>query len=148
MRDFKRFLNRAESVVLVLSIIGVFSLIMQIGFIKNMEIPTFYDDYEYFEEDEPRKNKEAGYIVLKRSSNELEKIYVNVNGKGKHKFDKKNELMLKVFDGDIIEIENTDENGETIIMVVGISKNVNEPKLNEIFTSKEGIKIFFGVNIN
>ncbi|WIV10952.1 hypothetical protein [Proteiniborus sp. MB09-C3] len=149
MKDFKRILNKIETVVLVLSIIGVFFLVMQLGFIKNMEMPTFYDDYEHIA-DEPVKNKEAGYVVLKRNSDKFNSIFVTVNGKGKYKFDKKNELMLKVFDGDIIELDSTmyDEEIEIKIKVVGISKNINKPELNEVLTTEGSIKTFLQVKID
>lgn len=144
MKYFKRILNKIETVVLVLSIIGVFFLVMQIGFIKNMEMPTFYDDYGHIA-DEPVKNKEAGYVVLKRSSDKFNNIFITVNGKGKYKFDKKNELMLKVFDGDIIELDSTMYDEEIEIKVVGISKNINKPELNEVLTTEGSIKIFLQI---
>lgn len=147
MKDFKRFFNKLESIVLGLSIIGVFFLILQLGFMKNMEMPTFYEDYEYDTGKESEKNKEVGYIVLKKNDGEIEDSFCKVNGKGKYKFDEKNELMLKVMDGDTIEIFDTKYNENAKIKVVGISKNIMEPKLNDILTINEGIKTLLEVKI-
>lgn len=147
MKDFRKFINRAESAVLVLSIIGVFFLILQLGFIKDMEMPAFYEDYMNELEKESEQNNDIGYIVLKRTSEEFEKIHIKVNGKGKYKFDKNNELILKVNDGDIIELDNTLSNNEAILKVVGISKNVEEPSLNDVLTINESIKLSLEVKL-
>lgn len=148
MKDFKRFLNKIESIVLALSIVGVIFLIMQLGFIKNMEMPTFYEEYEYNEINEIKNENGVGYIVLQKNTDENRKLPIKVNGKGNYKFDSKNELMLKVSDGSVIEIYNNVHDEEIEIKVVGVSKNVVEPKLNEIFRTNEGIKISFKVKLN
>jgi len=149
MRDYRKLIDNVESVVLALSIIGVLFLILQLGFIKDMEMPTFYEDYEGIIENESVKSikkDDIGYIVLKRNSDELKNFKVKINGKGNYKFDKNNELMLKVKDGDIIEMDNTG-NDKVILKVIGISKNIENPKLNDILTINESIKTFLEVKI-
>lgn len=147
MRDFRRLINRVESVVLTLSIIGVFFLILQLGFIKDMEMPVFYEDNMNILENESVQSKNIGYIVLKKNSKEFENFFIKVNGKSGFKFDENNELMLKVKDGDIIEFDNTLCNNKAMLKVVGISENVKEPSLNDILTINESIKTFLKVKI-
>ena len=147
MKDFKSVINKIESIILGLSILGVFFLIIQIGFIKDMEMAVFYEDYEYVADKETNKNKEAGYIILKSNNIKTSKIIVTINGKGKHKFNKENELTLKVFDGDVVEVHSDLENDNFKVKVVGISKNIIKPKLNEEISVENSIKPFFQVRL-
>lgn len=148
MKDVKEIFDKIESVIIVLSIIGVIFLVIQLGFITDIEMPVYYDEYEEVREDNFVKNKEVGYIIIKKNYNGFDGLVVTINGKGKHRFDKKNELKLKVYDGDTIGIDSTMYNEEIEIMVVGISKNIKEPRLNEKIIIKESIKTFPEVKIN
>ncbi|SCG83357.1 hypothetical protein DW1_1787 [Proteiniborus sp. DW1] len=147
MRDIKKIFNRIESIVLALSVIGVFFLIMQLGFIKDMEMPAFYDDYAYNFESESIKRRQVGYIVFEKNGKEIEEFFIKVKGKGKYNFNENDELILKVINGDVIELDNTLCNDKAILKVVGVSKNVEEPNLNDIFTINEGIKTLLKVKL-
>lgn len=131
MKKIKNIFDRIESIILGLCIVGVFFLIIQLGFIKNIEMPTFYNLYEEFDKNELLESREAGYVIIKKNIKDFEKINVKINGKGKYKFDQKNELKLKVYNNDKIEIDSTMYEEEIEIIVVGISKNIKKPKLNE-----------------
>ncbi len=148
MENIKKILDRVESVILGLSIIGVFFLVMQLGFIKDMEMPVFYDDNEIITENEFVTSGKVGYIIIKKNSDGFNNLNVTINGKGKYKFDKKNELTLKVQNNDTIEIDSSMYNEKIEIMIVGISKNIKEPKLNEKIIIENSIKTFPKVKIN
>lgn len=147
MKDFKSIINKIESIILGLCVLGVLFLVIQIGFIKDMDMAVFYEDYNYVTDKETNKDKEVGYVILKSSSNETSKITVTINGKNKYRFNKENEVTLKVFDGDLIEIHSTLENDNFKIKVVGVSKNIIKPKLNEELSAENSIKTFFQVRI-
>lgn len=145
MKDIKRVFDKIESIVLVLSIIGVFFLVIQLGFITDMEMPVFNE--EYSNNNGLSTNKEVGYIIIKNNRQELNDFEIRINGKGKFKFDANNEVTLKVYDGDTIQVDNSSYNEDVELIIVGISKNIQEPKLNEKMIIKKGIKTFLEVKI-
>ncbi|WP_352417876.1 hypothetical protein [Proteiniborus sp.] len=143
----KRIFDKIESIILVLSIIGVLFFVIQLGFIADIEMPVFYDHYEIEIDNNYTKNEEVGYIIIKKNSTDFSKLKVNINGRGKYKFDDNSELTIKVYDGDMIEVDGTMYDDEIEIKVVGISKNIKEPRLNQKLVIKEGIKSFPKVKI-
>ncbi len=148
MENFKRILDKVELVILGLSIVGVFFFVMQLGFIKDIEMPVFYDGNEIATENEFATSGKVGYIIIKKNCDGFKKLKITINGKGNYQFDEKNELTLKVRDNDTIEIDSSMYNERIEIMVVGISKNIKEPKLNEKIIMENSIKTFPKVKIN
>lgn len=123
MNDIRKLIDKIESIILGLCIIGILMFIIQLSFFRNTELTTFHNLNEI-------NSNSYGYVVAKTNNNDSDELKILVNGKSIYKFDGNNEVQLKVFDGDIIEIDSTKTNKEIEIIIVGISKNVESPKLN------------------
>lgn len=147
MKSIRKILDRIETIILGLSILGVFFFIIQLGFIKDMEVPAFYYGDEYSTVDTVTEKSEPGYIVLKKSTDKFKDVHIIVNGDKNYKFNEDNEITLKVFDRDVISVDCTMYENEIEIIVVGISKNIVKPRLNDRIVVKNEIKEIFQVNI-
>ena len=146
MKNMKSILDKIESIILGLCVLGVFIFIVQLGFMESTDITTFINTYEK-DEGSSMNIKEAGYVVVKKETNDFEKLKIIINGKDKYKFSKNNEVQLKVYDGDIIEVDSSMYDKEVEIKIVGISKNVQFPKLEEKIITKNSIDLISWVKI-
>ncbi|SDY85965.1 hypothetical protein SAMN05660462_01085 [Proteiniborus ethanoligenes] len=146
MKNMKSILDKIESIILGLCVLGVFIFIVQLGFMESTDITTFINTYEE-DEGSSMNIKEAGYVVVKKETNDFEKLKIIINGKDKYKFSKNNEVQLKVYDGDIIEVDSSMYDKEVEIKIVGISKNVQFPKLEEKIITKNSIDLISWVKI-
>lgn len=102
------------------------------------------DSYTYFSKDEIFAK---GIIVLKNMEFDYKDISILVNGEYVADFKEKDEVKIEVYNNDIVEIDGTKYNNKINIKVVGISKNIDSPKLNTIVTTSQSIEILGKVQI-
>jgi hypothetical protein len=142
--------NVLDKILLVLVILS-FSFLLIIQFInynnKEISINTswFGDDYTSFLSGEEKLDK--GIIVLKNLDPAYDNVGILVNGEKIADFVGKNEVKIPVYHNDIVEIDGTKYNNKIRIQVVGISKNIERPSLDELVTTSQSIEILCKVQL-
>ncbi|MCG4586141.1 hypothetical protein L0P56_11635, partial [Anaerosalibacter bizertensis] len=74
-------------------------------------------------------------------------IKVLVNGEVVSDFLKKDEIEINVSNNDLIEIDGTRYMEKNTIKVIGISKNIESPKLNTTVSTSQSIEILGKVKL-
>ncbi|MFS8541980.1 MAG: hypothetical protein LOD89_07815, partial [Tissierellales bacterium] len=105
----------------------------------------FGDDYTSFLSGEEKLDK--GIIVLKNLDPAYDNVGILVNGEKIADFVGKNEVKIPVYHNDIVEIDGTKYNNKIRIQVVGISKNIERPSLDELVTTSQSIEILCKVQL-
>lgn len=88
-----------------------------------------------------------GVITLKNMTPNYKEVDVLVNGEYVCDFTNDNEINIYVYHNDIIEVDGTKYNNKVQIKVMGISKNVDSPKLDTITTTLQSIEILGKVQL-
>ena len=91
--------------------------------------------------------KNKGIIVLKNMTPNYEDIRVLLNGEPVGRFDKDDELDIYVYHNDLIEIDGTKHNDRLKVKVVGISNNIETPKLDTTVITSQSIEILSKVKL-
>ncbi|QQY80652.1 hypothetical protein EDD65_102322 [Keratinibaculum paraultunense] len=104
--------------------------------IKNKSLP-FFDDNEL---------KDKGIIILKNMTPNYKNIKILLNGEPVGEFSN-DEVQIHVSHNDIIEIDGTKYNNHLKVKVIGISSNIETPKLNTIITTFQSIEILGKVRL-
>lgn len=74
-------------------------------------------------------------------------IEVLVNGEYVGDFINNDEIKINVYDNDMIEVDGTKYSNKLIIKVVGVSTNMELPKLDIIVTTSQSIEILSKVKL-
>lgn len=93
------------------------------------------------------KEMDSGILILKLIDSEQEDIKVLVNGEVVSNFLKKDEIEINVSNNDLIEIDGTRYMEKNTIKVIGISKNIESPKLNTTVSTSQSIEILGKVKL-
>ncbi|HHV27712.1 hypothetical protein FYJ27_04105 [Anaerosalibacter bizertensis] len=93
------------------------------------------------------KEMDSGILILKLIDSEQEDIKVLVNGEVVSDFLKKDEIEINVSNNDLIEIDGTRYMEKNTIKVIGISKNIESPKLNTTVSTSQSIEILGKVKL-
>jgi len=143
MFNNKQTFNKIESFILKLCIVSVLVLVGLQGFITNNELAVFLNQPESnLEIDlDDLKSKEKGIILLSIEGKDFEDVEILKNGEVIDKFGKNNEIKLTVYNNDLIEVNGTKYSDSIKVKVVGVSKNVQLPKLNSVVNTSQSIEI-------
>ncbi len=82
-----------------------------------------------------------GIIVLKLLNFDLKDVEIIINGDIVNSFDEKDEISVEVYNNDVIEIDGTKYMDKVKVQVVGISKNIELPKLNAKVETSQSIEM-------
>ena len=74
-------------------------------------------------------------------------IEILVNGQYAGDFTKNDEIKINVYHNDLVEIDGTKYNDKLTIKVVGVSSNLDMPKLDTIITTSQSIEILSKVQL-
>jgi len=143
MFNNKQTFNKIESFILKLCIVSVLVLVGLQGFITNNELAVFFNQPESNLEIgiDDLKSKENGIILLSIEGKDFEDVEILKNGEVIDKFGKNDEIKLKVYNNDLIEVNGTKYSNSIKVKVVGVSKNVQLPKLNSVVNTSQSIEI-------
>jgi len=142
--------NILDKILLILVTLS-FSFLLIIQFINynnnELSINTswFGDSYNSFFSGEEKLDK--GIIILKNLDSNYDRVEVLVNGEKVADFISKDEVKIPVYHNDIVEIDGTKYNNYVRIQVIGISKNIEKPTLDEIVTTSQSIEILCKVQL-
>lgn len=145
MLKSKKIFNRVESIVLKLIILGLLLTILY-QFTHNNNISsafsqnlTHFNDYTI----------DKGKVILKLdNSDKYKNVKVLINGKELSDFKKSNEVKITVNNNDIIEINGGMYNENITVKVVGLTKNIQSPKLDTCVITNSNIEILGKVILN
>ena len=90
---------------------------------------------------------DKGIIVLKNLDPVYDNVGILVNGEKVADFIGKEEVKIPVYHNDIVEIDGTKYNNNIRIQVIGISKNIERPTLDELATTSQSIEILCKVQL-
>ncbi len=90
---------------------------------------------------------DKGIIILKNLNPIYEEVGILVNGEKVADFIGKDEIKISVYHNDIVEIDGTKYNNSISVKVIGISKNIERPSLDEMVTTSQSIEILCKVQI-
>ncbi|MCR2042660.1 hypothetical protein [Anaerosalibacter massiliensis] len=142
--------KKIESIILTFAIIGLISLIcIQFINIKDENIISttkFNNDIKYISLNKFNE-LENGVIILKLEDNSQENISILINGEKKGDFSKKDEIEINVSNNDLIEIDGTKYMDKATVKLIGISKNIESPKLDTIVSTSQSIEILGNVKL-
>lgn len=138
-----KLFNRIEKVILILTII-CFTLLIGVQYIfvnDNNVINT-----NYFSKNDKyiplnKKKEDSGVLIIKLLDEDYDEVNILVNGEQYSNFRKDNEIMIKVYENDLIEIDGTSYLNKVNVRIQGISKNIKTPKLDTIATTSQSIEI-------
>lgn len=144
-----RLFRRIESFILMIAVISLLLLIViQIGNEKNLKVISTaqFDEIRKVSISD-LKNFDKGIIVLELENKDLTNVEILVNGEKVNDFSKKDEIAIKVYNNDLIEIDGTKYVDAVKIKVVGISKNIEYPVLNTVINTSQSIEILSKVRL-
>ncbi|MCF6463248.1 hypothetical protein [Clostridium sp. Cult1] len=143
--------NYLEKVLIFLSICSLMLLLI-IQFIDyNNKHSIFtsidFDNNKFFNLSGSTDYYEKGIIILKNMTPNFYNIEVLVNGQYAGDFTKNDEIKINVYHNDLVEIDGTKYNDKLTIKVVGVSSNLDMPKLDTIITTSQSIEILSKVQL-
>ncbi|HSH35131.1 hypothetical protein [Schnuerera sp.] len=93
------------------------------------------------------ETNEKGIIILKNMKPKYKDIEVLVNGEYINDFKENDELKIYVYNNDMVEIDGTKYKNQLIFKIVGVSNNIEMPKLDTIITTSQNIEILSKVQL-
>lgn len=142
--------KKIELFILTLAIMSlIFLVCIQFINIKDDNIintTKFNDGIKYVSLNDI-KEMDSGILVLKLIDNEQEDIKVLINGEEVSDFSKKDEIEISVSNKDLVEIDGTRYIEKNTIKVIGVSKNIESPKLNTTVSTSQSIEILGKVKL-
>lgn len=145
----KSIFNYFEKTLILLSILSLL-LLLAIQFLNyNNTIFTsiINKDNRFFPFSDSIDTYERGAIILKNLTPNCNNIEVLVNGEYVGDFINNDEIKINVYDNDMIEVDGTKYSNKLIIKVVGVSTNMELPKLDIIVTTSQSIEILSKVKL-
>ncbi|MBW4828771.1 MAG: hypothetical protein KZY61_13550 [Clostridiaceae bacterium] len=142
--------KKIELFILTLAIMSlIFLVCIQFINIKDDNIintTKFNDGIKYVSLNDI-KEMDSGILVLKLIDNKQEDIKVLINGEEVSDFSKKDEIEISVSNKDLVEIDGTRYIEKNTIKVIGVSKNIESPKLNTTVSTSQSIEILGKVKL-
>ena len=146
----KSTFNRLEKIILMMSIICVLSL-LTIQFFSYDNKYTIYtskiNNKIKFIPFPNLESNEKGIVVLKNITSNYKEVEILLNGESVGDFIDDDEITIDVYDNDLIEIDGTRYNKKLYVKVVGVSNNIETPKLDTISTTSQSIEILGKVQL-
>lgn len=145
----KSLFNKVEKLIFLL-FLSCFILLLTVQFL------SYSSDYDHYTYNMIRNNKlltlndekinEKGIIVLKNMTQNHEDIKILLNGEPIGEF-YNDEVKIYVRNNDIIEIDGTKYDDQLKVKVIGVSKNVETPKLDTTVITFQSIEILSRVKL-
>jgi len=93
------------------------------------------------------KQFDKGIVVLSLIDKEYRQTEILVNGEPIDDFSENDELKIQVYENDLIEIDGTKYTNNVRLKVVGVSSNIEYPKLDTIISTSQSIEILGKVRL-
>lgn len=90
---------------------------------------------------------EEGIIILKLLNNDFEDVNILVNGDVIDNFVGTDELSIQVYNNDLIEVDGTKYLNRVKIKIIGVSENLELPKLDTIVETSQSIEMLGRVKL-
>lgn len=90
---------------------------------------------------------EEGIIILKLLNNDFEDVNILVNGDVIYNFVGTDELSIQVYNNDLIEVDGTKYLNRVKIKIIGVSENLELPKLDTIVETSQSIEMLGRVKL-
>src|SRR5699024_12375092 len=90
---------------------------------------------------------EEGIIILKLLNNDFEDVNILVNGDVIDNFVETDELSIQVYNNDLIEVDGTKYLNREEIKIIGVSENLELPKLDTIVETSQSIEMLGRVKL-
>ncbi|NMB27140.1 MAG: hypothetical protein GX987_03665 [Tissierellia bacterium] len=146
----KSMFNRLEKIVFILAILSTLFLL----FIQFLSYDNNYTIYTskinrkiIFAPFSNADNYEKGIVILKNMSPNHKEIDVLLNGDPIDNFIKNDEIKIYVYDNDMIEIDGTRYDKKIPVKIIGVSNNIEMPKLDTTVTTSQSIEIMSKVQL-
>ena len=146
----KSMFNRLEKIIFILAILSTLSLLF-------IQFLSYDNNYAIYTSKINRKitfspfsnidNYEKGIIILKNMAPNYKKIDVLLNGDPIDNFIENDEIKIYVYDNDVIEIDGTRYNKKIPVKIIGVSNNIEIPKLDTTVTTSQSIEIMGKVQL-
>ncbi|WP_077367608.1 hypothetical protein [Anaerosalibacter sp. Marseille-P3206] len=142
--------NKIEKLILSITII-CFILLIGVQFI-NVNDENVINTSQFMKNDKyipiiNKKNTDKGILIIKLLDDEYNEVNILVNGEPAGDFKKDNEIKIKVCENDLVEVDGTAYMDKVKVKLQGISKNVNNPKLDTVITTSQSIEILGKVRL-
>lgn len=149
MSKLKSLSKSLEFFVLSFCVISILSL-CGIQFFKITEdtTPVFSSQGIEYQLLNMNKINKSGYIILEKLDKGYDDVEVIINNEKKHCFNQKDELTLEVFDGDFLEVNGSMYNENINFKVSGVTKNIQQPKLDSYITTTKSMEMLGSVQLN
>lgn len=146
----KSIFNGLEKIIFILAILSVLSLI----FIQFLSYDNNYAIYTskinkkiMFTPFSNTDNYERGIIILKNMAPGYKEVDILVNGDPIGNFVKDDEIKVYVYNNDMVEVDGTRYDKKLSVKIVGVSNNIEIPKLDTIVTTSQSIEIISKVQL-
>ncbi|MCF6465125.1 hypothetical protein C3E90_04375 [Clostridium sp. Cult2] len=146
----KSIFNYFEKTLLLLSLLSLLLLltIQYFSYNNNQVFSTMtHKDSKLFSFFNSSDSYEKGVIILKNLTPDYNNIEILLNGEYIDDFTKNDEIKIYVHHNDMIEIDGTKYNNPLKIKVIGVSTNMDLPKLDTIVITSQSIEILSKVKL-
>ena len=146
----KSIFSRLEKAIFILAILSTLSLLLIqfLGYDDNYAVYTSKINKKIiFTPFSNTNNYEQGIIILKNMDPDFKEIDILLNGDPVDNFMENDEVKIYVYDNDMVEIDGTRYDKGLSIKVIGISNNIETPKLDTIVTTSQSIEIIGKVQL-
>lgn len=141
--------NKIESIILTLSIISLITLVcIQFINIKDENVMStvgYNSELRFLSLNEKQFDK--GIVVVSLVDKQYKQTEILVNGESIDDFSGSDELQIQVYDNDLIEIDGTKYTNNVKVKVIGVSSNIEYPKLDTIISTSQSIEILGKVRL-
>lgn len=140
-----------EIIILTFTIICMLFLVfIQITLPKDLltipVISKYNNDTKYMPISKLNVN-EKGIVVIKLLNSNLENVEILINGDVVNNFRHSDEISIEVYNNDLIEIDGTKYIDRVKVKIVGISKNLELPKLDTVVETSQSIEMLGRVKL-
>lgn len=141
--------NKIESIILTLSIISLITLVcIQFINIKDENVMStvgYNSELRFLPLNEKQFDK--GIVVVSLVDKQYKQTEILVNGESIDDFSGSDELQIQVYDNDLVEIDGTKYTNNVKVKVIGVSSNIEYPKLDTIISTSQSIEILGKVRL-
>lgn len=141
--NYNDFLRKVEWLLLTMTTICFTLLIFFQTIDSNNYTSVFSNNYTSIGIDKSN----YGIIIIAINDTKFSNVEVIKNGKIENSFKKDKEISIKVKDKDILEINGSMYQEPVIVKIVGISKNIKYPNLNQIIKTSKSIELIGEVRL-
>ncbi|WP_425448661.1 hypothetical protein [Dethiothermospora halolimnae] len=133
MNKYNFIFKKFESILLKICLVSII-LLISFQFISNKNtISVFFDNQQYG----IKETTEKGKLIIKLLNDRYKDVEILKNGKVIGDFSENDEVEFFVSSDDIIEVNGSKYLDKIGVKIVGVSKNIELPKLNsKVITSK------------